>query len=203
MKRRSRGFTAIELLVALAVAGVLLAVGVPSFRDFMRNGRLTGAANEMLITVVTARNEAVRRQGVVSVCPSTTPDAAGATCTGSATQGYIAFIDTNSNCVRDGAELATTDNVVSTFLTHSAVNSAKNGTCISFAANGFRRVVAGQPTTMRAMFCDVRGNARTYPASTISYARGVEVLPTGRASTSRLYAELLGWNSGANPVACP
>jgi type IV fimbrial biogenesis protein FimT len=202
MKRRSRGFTMMELLVTLAVAAVILGIGVPSFRDFMRNGRLTGAANELLITVVRARSEAVRRQAVVSVCPSTTPGQTGATCSGAATQGYIAFVDTNSNCVRDGGELSD-DNLVSYQLTHSEVTSTKNGTCVSFAASGFRRIVGGQPNTLRAMFCDTRGNTPIYPTSTISFARGVEVVPTGRASVSRLYAELSGWSGGANPVTCP
>jgi type IV fimbrial biogenesis protein FimT len=203
MKRRSRGFTLMELLVTLAIAGTILTLGIPAFRDFMRNGRLTGAANELLITVVRARGEAVRRQTVVSVCPSTTPDQAGATCSGSATQGYIAFIDTNSNCIRDGVELGDPDNLVSYQLTHSEVTSTKNGTCVSFAANGFRRIVGGQPATLRAMFCDSRGNAQIFPTSTISYARGLEVLPTGRASVSRLYAELAGWSGGTTPVTCP
>ncbi len=192
-----------ELLVTLAIAAVLLAVGTPSFRDFVRNGRLTGAANELLITFTRARNEAVRQQTVVSVCPTTTPDSTAATCTGAATQGYIAFIDTNSNCVRDGAEVTDTKNIVAYEQTHSEVTSTKNGTCVSFGANGFRRVVAGQPNTMRAMFCDSRGNAKIFPTSTISFARGVEVLPTGRASVSRLYAELNGWGGGGNPVTCP
>jgi type IV fimbrial biogenesis protein FimT len=207
MKRRSRGFTMMELLVTLAVAGVLLGLGVPAFRDFMRNGRLTGAANELLITMVSARNEAVRRQLVVSVCPSTTPDQTSAVCSTSATQGYIAFIDTNSNCLRDGAEVADVNNVVANVVFHSLVTAKKNSDCISFAANGFRRVVGGTPATMHAMFCDVRGNTRTYPLSTISYARGLEVMPTGRASTSRVYTELVSWGTSPIPsgerVTCP
>jgi type IV fimbrial biogenesis protein FimT len=202
MKRSSRGFTLMELLVTLAIAGVLLGLGVPAFRDFMRNGRLTGAANELLITMVTARNEAVRRQVVVSVCPSPTPDVAAAVCAGSATQGYIAFIDTNSNCIRDGAELADANNVVSNVVFHSLVTSTKNGTCVSYAASGFRRTGAG-PNTMHALFCDVRGNNPTFPSSTISFARGLEVLPTGRATVSRLYAELTAWGSGTDTVSCP
>jgi type IV fimbrial biogenesis protein FimT len=208
MKRRSRGFTMMELLVTLAVAGVLLGLGVPAFRDFMRNGRLTGAANELLTTMVSARNEAVRRQVVVSVCPSTTPDLTSAVCTTAATQGYIAFVDTNSNCIRDGAEVTdTTNNLVANVVFHSLVTSKKNGSCVSFAANGFRRVVGGQPTTMHAMFCDVRGNTQSFPGSTISFARGLEVVPTGRASTSRIYAELTAWGTSPTPsgerVTCP
>jgi type IV fimbrial biogenesis protein FimT len=203
MNRRSRGFTVMELLVTLTVAAVLLGLGVPAFRDFMRNNRLTGAANELLITVVAARNEAVRRQTVVSVCPSTTPDQTNATCTGSATQGYIAFIDTNSNCVRDGGEITDPDNLVANMVIHSLVTSRKNGTCISFAANGFRRLVIGQPNTVHAMFCDTRGNTKIYPTSSISYARGLEVLPTGRGAVSRTYSELTSWGSGTDTVTCP
>lgn len=203
MKRNSRGFTLMELMVVLTIAGIVFGLGVPAFRDFTRNNRLTGAANELLITVVSARNEAVRRQTVVSVCPSTAPDQPGATCLDAATQGYIAFIDTNSNCIRDGAELADPDNVVANMVAHSQVTSTKNGTCVSFGANGFRRVVAGQPNTMHAMFCDSRGNVQTFPASTFSIARGLEVLPTGRANVSRLFAELNSWGAGANPVTCP
>jgi len=192
-----------ELLVTLAVAAVLLGVGVPSFRDFMRNGRLTGAANDLLITIVTARNEAVRRQTVVSICPTTTPETPDtANCTAGATQGWIAFIDADSSCQRDGAELADNQNVVATMAKHSLVTTTKNGSCISFAANGFRRVVTGQPNTLRVMFCDSRGINPIYagmPAATaISFARGLEVLPTGRASVSRLNQELGGWG-----VACP
>jgi len=192
-----------ELLVVLTIAGIVFGFGVPAFRDMTRNNRLSGAANELLVTMVAARNEAVRRQAVVSVCPSTTPDQAGAACTGSATQGYIAFIDTNSNCIRDGAELADPDNLVSSMITNNQVTSTKNGTCVSYGANGFRRVVAGQPSTMHAMFCDSRGNVLVYPSSTYSVARGLEVLPTGRASVSRVYAELNTWAGGANPVTCP
>lgn len=196
-----------ELLVTLAVAGVLLGLGVPAFRDFMRNGRLTGAANELLITVVSARNEAVRRQVVVSVCPSTTPDAANAVCSTSATQGYIAFVDTNSNCLRDGAEVTDTDNLVANVVFHSLVTAKKNSSCVSFAANGFRRVEPSQPRTMHAMFCDVRGNTQNFPGSAVSFARGLEVMPTGRASTSRVYLEMLSWGSSPTPsgerVTCP
>ena len=75
-----------------------------AFATSASNGRLTGAANEMLLTFMTARNEAVRRQLRTSVCPSATPDDALAICDERPAGGFIAFIDTNSNCQRDDDE---------------------------------------------------------------------------------------------------
>jgi type IV fimbrial biogenesis protein FimT len=198
MKRRTRGFTLMELMITLALAAVIFGLGVPAFRNFAQNGRLTGAANDMLVTIIAARNEAVRRQGIVSFCPSTTPASTTATCTGTATQGYISFVDVNGDCQRNGA-----DEVIANMSIHSEVTSKKNTTCISFGPSGFRRLIAGQPTTSRALYCDSRGLVRPFPASTDSVGRGVETLPTGRASVSRVYTELNNWNAGGNPVTCP
>jgi len=187
-----------ELMVTLAVAGVLLSIGVPSFREFQRNGRLTGAANDSLMVVLATRNEALRRQEPVSFCPSANPGGPSPTCVTSGAQGFISFADKNNNCQRDALE-----EVVASASIHSEVKWQNNTNCITFGSNGFRLVVAGQPTTTHAIFCDTRGNALRYPAGTDSWARGIEVLPTGRPAVSRQYAELTSWGAAANPVVCP
>ena len=187
-----------ELMVTLTLAGVLLGLGVPSFRDFQRNGRLTGAANDSLMAVLAARNEALRRQEIVSFCPSADPAAVNPTCVTSGAQGFISFVDKNATCQREALE-----DVVASASIHSQVKWQNNTTCISFAASGFRRVVAGQPTTTHAIFCDDRGNQLRFPGGTDSWARGLEVLPTGRPAVSRIFTELTTWGAVANPVICP
>ena len=42
---KTHGFTLVELLVTLAVASILLTVGVPSMRDMIRNNQLTATTN--------------------------------------------------------------------------------------------------------------------------------------------------------------
>ncbi len=187
-----------ELMVTVAVAAAIFGIGVPAFRDFGKNGRLTGAANEMLVTLMTARNEAVRRQVRTSFCPSTTPEAALAICDEDATEGYIAFVDDNADCQRDDGE-----ELVYSFVKHSEIKATKNMSCIGYAPNGFRVPIAGQPSNARAVFCDNRGTAKVKDGTTLSYARGVEIVATGRAAVTRLYDDLNLWAGSETPVTCP
>lgn len=66
----SRGVTLVELIIAIAVLGVLMALAVPSFQ-FVRNvNRLSAAANDFVSGLQLARMEAVRRNARVVFCRS-------------------------------------------------------------------------------------------------------------------------------------
>jgi type IV fimbrial biogenesis protein FimT len=68
-KRRNSGFTIIELMVALVVLGIVIALGVPSLRDFLVSNRLTGDINSFVGLVNYARSEAITRNQRVIICP--------------------------------------------------------------------------------------------------------------------------------------
>ena len=85
-----RGFTIIEMMVALAVFAILVAIAVPSFKDATLRTNIKSVANELQASSYLARSEAIKRNGVVQLCSSTD----GETCDGTAWKnGWIVFFD--------------------------------------------------------------------------------------------------------------
>jgi prepilin-type N-terminal cleavage/methylation domain-containing protein len=71
--RRAAGFSLLEVLVVLAVLGVLSAMAVPTFNEGMRRQRLGAAVRQVSQQVSTARLQAVnknRRMQVRLNCPA-------------------------------------------------------------------------------------------------------------------------------------
>ena len=66
-QRVARGFTLIELMVAVAVAAVLLTVVVPSFTDQLARRKLEGVATELSTDLQFARTQAVARNGTTTL----------------------------------------------------------------------------------------------------------------------------------------
>lgn len=60
-RRRSGGMTLIELLIAIAIVSLLLAMGLPAFSTFMANNKVRNAAEVLSSTLALARSEAMRR----------------------------------------------------------------------------------------------------------------------------------------------
>src|SRR5205085_7508560 len=68
--RKSRGFTLPELMIVVTVMAVMLAIGVPSFAEFIRNQRVKTASFEVFASLVFARSEAITRNTSVTLTPS-------------------------------------------------------------------------------------------------------------------------------------
>ena len=98
----SRGFTFVEALATLAVAGVLASAVVPSLASGLRATRVSAASTEMLASLLLTRSEAVKRRVRVVMCRSANGESCAAS--GSWEQGWIVFADLNSDGDRDAGE---------------------------------------------------------------------------------------------------
>lgn len=63
---RVKGFTLIELLIVVAVTGVLILLGLPSYRTWIQNTQIRTLSDSLLNGLQLARAEAVKRNGGVT-----------------------------------------------------------------------------------------------------------------------------------------
>jgi type IV fimbrial biogenesis protein FimT len=100
---RSTGFTLIELMIVIALAAILLGLGVPGFQQLMANNRITSLTNDFVTALSFARSEAIKRGRQVSMCKSND----GATCDSTLAwnDGWIVFTDGGTEGDIDGTDL--------------------------------------------------------------------------------------------------
>lgn len=110
-KAKQKGFTLVEVVTVVALIGILAAIAVPSFLNWLPNIRLNAAARNFYSNMQMGKTEAIKRNGNVVVLinavncpglPNAVPNAGG---------GYQLFVDDGSgggtagNNVQDGTEL--------------------------------------------------------------------------------------------------
>jgi type IV fimbrial biogenesis protein FimT len=99
--KEQKGFTLVELMITLAMAAILLGIGVPAMQDMSSNARMRTEANNMVSMLQFARSEAVKYQYEVVICPS----ADGATCANGANPDFlIVFVDDNDNDIVEATD---------------------------------------------------------------------------------------------------
>ncbi len=98
----TRGFSLIELMIALSLLSILIGLAVPGFASITRDTRLATSANNLLAALVLARSEAVKRGRRVTVCTSTD----GGSCSADVGwhSGWIVFEDPDGDALRGAGE---------------------------------------------------------------------------------------------------
>lgn len=102
-----RGFTWVELLVTLAILGILTALGAPGLRALLDQRTVATQASALADALRLARAEAVKRHQRVTICNTPAPDALTPACASASTNwstGWLIFADTNGNKVKDAHE---------------------------------------------------------------------------------------------------
>jgi type IV fimbrial biogenesis protein FimT len=70
--KRELGISLIEVMIAVLIVSIVVAKGLPSIMDYIRNDRIRSAAEEMRDGLHTARMEAIRRNSTVNFVPDRT-----------------------------------------------------------------------------------------------------------------------------------
>jgi type IV fimbrial biogenesis protein FimT len=186
---KQTGFTLPELLITIAIAAILIAVGAPAMREFIQNGRITAVTNELVSVLMVARSEAIRQNSGACVCPSADLTAAVPVCVASDNweTGWIAFSDFDGNCaingndvllkVWDGSQYAGQITVRNDNATINAVDSVRFNNRGEPFTNGATQAGNFSICDSRPIVADTLGNVRT--------ASAVVVNASGRSRASR------------------
>jgi type IV fimbrial biogenesis protein FimT len=172
--RFQHGFNLLEMMAAVAVLGTLLALGVPSFTQMIRNNRVVANTNELVVALSAARSEAVKRGLPTAVCARSGPTTDECR-TGTAnnwSSGWLVFTD------QDGAAgvIDDDDEILQRFdaVPAGVTLTSNNRPVVRFAASGLPPSGAVDTTfTIKHAVC-VGNNQRK-----------VRITATGRLHTSK------------------
>ncbi len=129
MRSKQQGLTLVELMVTLAVAIILIAVGMPLFTGLAGSNRATTQANSLVSALKLARSEAVKRADSVTVCSNDGGACGGA---GDWANGWLVHTDLNASGGFDA------DDVLRTWdpLSASSSVTVTGGAEVTFFATG-------------------------------------------------------------------
>jgi type IV fimbrial biogenesis protein FimT len=65
LRHRQSGISLAEVMIAVAIIGVLMALGMPAFQNWIQNTQIRVASDAIMNGLQTARNEAIRRNTAV------------------------------------------------------------------------------------------------------------------------------------------
>ena len=158
INRYEAGFTLVELIITLTIAGILIALAAPAMQTFVLDQRLTTQANDFIADLSLSRSEAIRRASNVVICRQggsvSSPSCSTTAAWGA---GWVVFADADSN----GA-LASNESVLRIRQsldgnnTLNAIPSSTNS--IVFANTGLTTLSSSTEVAMR--LCDSRGASK-------------------------------------------
>ncbi len=159
----NEGFTLLELMITLAIAAILFAMALPSFKGSIRSNRLTTITNELIASLNLARSEAIKRGQSVTVRKVDDNSATNFNASANWEDGWDVFTDADG----DGNFVAGDgDTLIRTYQALSANYTLRGDTefpdFISFGATGLSNNTARGSFTL----CDSSDGNTTPEANT-------------------------------------
>lgn len=183
---QNRGFTLIELMVALIIAAILMSIAVPAFDSLIKKNNVESIQSNLASALSTARTEAASRNKAVTICASN--DGVNCTDTLDWSAGWLVFEDAETLGAVDTADV-----VISVMEKPTKYSVRSTAKAFSFTSQGF--LVGGG--TGLVTVCE--------PDKTLLYARGLYLNASGLIVKTQDGADADGIHNqpgGAN-LACP
>ena len=139
---RTCGVTLIELMVTLAVVGIVVALGAPSFLRTLARHAIAAQAEELQDAVRVGRNEAMKRSAPVVLCRTDVSNSSRCAGSGGSWQTWLLFADVD----RDGSFSAGDALVRQHVDASSRMTVASAAASIRFEATGIAHSDAGAVT---------------------------------------------------------
>ena len=178
-----QGMTLIELIVAMTIATILLAMVVPGFQDISASVKRSSVINGVNSSILLARSESVKRGTPVSICPSSD----GVSCRSGDTpewdQGWIVFVDDDMDDVveiTDGnLEVNAGEELLRVFSFEHPIHSLTGSSGLE---NGIRFKAGGFPKTAGQLdYCETQGSYRQRKTISLNVVGRVNVVTTDGA----------------------
>ena len=141
-RRQQLGFTLIELMIVVAIIGILAAVALPAYQDYTKRAKMS----EVVMAASSCRTTVTEQYHTYSA--ASLPAAGNYGCESSvATSKYVAKIETDdSGAIRVTATGIDSVNIDGKFVT--LMPSDSSGSAIPTVANPLNRWVCGNTTAM-------------------------------------------------------
>lgn len=132
---KQSGVSLFELIVAIAILGIVLAIAAPDMGSVIANNRSTTASNELIKAMNMARSEAIKRGVSVSVCAA--QDANFNSCGNDWTNGWIVFVNPDENTTIAGGTSEPIIAVKQLANNNLVINVNPNISIATFTSTGF------------------------------------------------------------------
>jgi type IV fimbrial biogenesis protein FimT len=132
------GYTLVDLMIALALLAIILALAVPGFAELIERQKISATTADLLAAIRLTRAEAIRRGQRVDLVPADGADWRS---------GWMIFIDGNDNRRVDAGEaIILVHDAVARGITINSVMTDSSTAYIAYAASGRTRTNANSQT---------------------------------------------------------
>jgi type IV fimbrial biogenesis protein FimT len=178
MRKRSAGFNLVEIMIAMAIVAVMMALVAPDLRDFMRNAKISALTNDIMADLQMARTEAVKAKRRAWFCVSDA-GSEGVCLGGGWTDKYRAIIvDLNDDGISNAGDFTARHKIADS--SAGSPTATLSGTATAYGVTFLPSGVLGGGVQRTFRICDSRPGPNGVSASPFLH-RQIEIEPSGRA----------------------